>query len=55
MLLATQVMDAPSANYIEPQHPLQEVIRTTLADFTGVEAAAIPTGPVARHPSAAAC
>jgi len=37
MLLATRVMDAPSANYIDPSHPLQEVIRTTLADFTGID------------------
>jgi len=35
MLLATKVMDAPSANYIDPTHPLQEVIQTTLADFAG--------------------
>jgi L-asparaginase II len=44
MLLATQAMDAPSANYIDAQHPLQEVIRTTLADFTGVDATTIPIG-----------
>ena len=44
MLLATQAMDAPSANYIDAQHPLQEVVRTTLADFTGLEASEIPIG-----------
>ena len=44
MLLATKVMDAPSANYIDSQHPLQEVIRTTLADFTGLDANQIPAG-----------
>ncbi len=43
MLLATKVMDAPSANYIDPRHSLQEVIRTTLADFAGVDAQGIPT------------
>jgi len=37
MLLATKVMDAPSANYIDAKHPLQEMIRTTLADFTGAD------------------
>jgi L-asparaginase II len=42
MLLATQVMDAPSANYIDPEHPLQEVMRATLADFAGLEPEEIP-------------
>src|SRR5438874_7187394 len=42
MLLATKVMDAPSADYIDAQHPLQEVIRTTVADFVGVDASEIP-------------
>jgi L-asparaginase II len=42
MLLATQVMDAPSANYADRQHPLQEVIRTTVADFAGLDASEIP-------------
>jgi len=42
MLLATQAMDAPSANYIDPKHPLQEMIRSTLADFAGLEANEIP-------------
>jgi len=42
MLLATRVMDAPSANYIDPEHPLQEIIRTTVADFTGLRADEIP-------------
>ncbi|HJT16802.1 MAG TPA: asparaginase [Thermoanaerobaculia bacterium] len=37
MLLATKVMDAPSANYIDAEHPLQEVIRATLADFAGTD------------------
>ncbi|HJT17237.1 MAG TPA: asparaginase, partial [Thermoanaerobaculia bacterium] len=35
MLLATKVMDAPSADYIDAKHPLQEAIRATLADFAG--------------------
>src|SRR5947208_2923348 len=42
MLLATRVMDAPSAGYIDAQHPLQSAVRTTLADFAGVEAEEIP-------------
>jgi len=43
MLLATRVMDVPSANYIDGQHPLQAVVRTTIADFAGLDAAEIPT------------
>ena len=31
MLLATQVMDVPSARYIDAEHPLQELMRSTLA------------------------
>jgi L-asparaginase II len=42
MLLATKVMDMASANYIDPNHPLQEVIRSTLADFAGLEVNEIP-------------
>lgn len=42
MLLATQVMDVPSAGYIDAAHPLQELMRTTLADFAGVDASEIP-------------
>jgi L-asparaginase II len=42
MLLASQVMDAPTARYIDPEHPLQELIRETLADFAGVEPEEIP-------------
>ncbi|HKO59388.1 MAG TPA: asparaginase [Thermoanaerobaculia bacterium] len=37
MLLATQVMDVASAHYIDAEHPLQEVMRSTLADFAGIE------------------
>lgn len=42
MLLATLVMDVPSAGYIEPAHPLQQLMRTTLGDFADVDAAEIP-------------
>jgi L-asparaginase II len=42
MLLATQVMDVPSAGYIEADHPLQVLMRSTLADFAGLEADEIP-------------
>jgi L-asparaginase II len=42
MLLATQVMDAPSARYIDPDHPLQELMRSTLADFAGLAVEEIP-------------
>ncbi|MDQ6799949.1 MAG: asparaginase [Acidobacteriota bacterium] len=42
MLLATKMMDVPSADYIDAQHPLQSVVRTTLADFAGIDAQQIP-------------
>lgn len=42
MLLATQVMDIPSANYIDAGHPLQVLMRSTLADFAGLDPAEIP-------------
>ena len=42
MLLATKVMDAPSANYNDPQHPLQGIIRSTLAHFAAMEGSEIP-------------
>jgi L-asparaginase II len=42
MLLATRVMDAPSARYIDAGHPLQELMRSTLADFAGLAAEEIP-------------
>ncbi len=44
MLLATQVMDAPSARYIDAEHPLQELMRSTLADFAGLAPEEIPIG-----------
>ena len=43
MLLATQVMDAPSARYIDHDHPLQVLMRSTVADFAGVPADEVPT------------
>jgi L-asparaginase II len=36
MLLATRVMDVPSARYIDAEHPLQVLMRSTLAEFAGV-------------------
>jgi L-asparaginase II len=42
MLLATQVMDVPSSGYIAPEHPLQVLMRATLADFAGLPADEIP-------------
>ena len=42
MLLATQVMDVPSSRYIDPDHPLQVLMRSTLADFAGVTSDEIP-------------
>ena len=44
MLLATEVMDVPSANYIDAGHPLQVLMRTTLADFAAVPPEEIAIG-----------
>jgi L-asparaginase II len=42
MLLATELMDIPAANYIDADHPLQQTMRATLADFAGLEPEEIP-------------
>jgi len=42
MLLATQVMDVASANYIDATHPLQVLMRSTLADFADVQPEDVP-------------
>jgi len=42
MLLATQVMDIPSARYIDADHPLQELMRSTLAEFAGLAPEDVP-------------
>lgn len=42
MLLAAQSMDAPTAHYIDAEHPLQELMRATLADFADLEPEEIP-------------
>jgi len=42
MLLATEVMDVPAADYIDAAHPLQVLMRTTLADFAGLQPDEIP-------------
>lgn len=42
MLLATQAMDLQSADYIAADHPLQVLMRSTLAEFSGVSAEEIP-------------
>ncbi|HEX8619966.1 MAG TPA: asparaginase [Thermoanaerobaculia bacterium] len=42
MLLATQVMDAPSAKYINAGHPLQILMRSTVADFAGLAPDEVP-------------
>src|SRR5918996_62901 len=42
MLLTTQAMDVPSSRYIDPEHPLQVLMRSTLADFAGIAADEIP-------------
>src|SRR5947208_12186589 len=42
MLLATRVMDVPSSRYIDPDHPIQVLMRSTLAEFAGVASDEIP-------------
>src|SRR6476646_4999432 len=42
MLLATQVMDLPSADYIDAGHPLQDSMHETVAEDAGVTSAEIP-------------
>ncbi len=42
MLLATRVMDIPSARYIDAEHPIQIVMRSTLAEFAGVTSEEVP-------------
>jgi L-asparaginase II len=42
MLLATQVMDVPSAHYIDPDHALQVLMRSAVADFAGLASEEIP-------------
>src|SRR5947199_3568977 len=37
LLLATQAMDVPSADYIDAAHPLQETMRATLSDFADLD------------------
>src|SRR5206468_11755241 len=43
MLLATRVMDVPSSRYIDADHPIQELMRSTLAEFAGLSIDDIPT------------
>jgi L-asparaginase II len=42
MLLATDAMDVPSARYIDADHPLQILMRSTVAEFAGVSAEEVP-------------
>jgi L-asparaginase II len=42
MLLATQAMDVPAADYIDAGHPLQILMRSTLAEFAGLTAEEVP-------------
>jgi L-asparaginase II len=42
MLLATQVMDLPNDDYIDADHPLQDLMHATLADFASLTPDEIP-------------
>jgi len=44
MLLGTQLMDVPSSRYIDPDHPTQVLMRSTVADFSGLDPEEIPIG-----------
>ncbi len=43
MLLTTQVMDAPTAGYIDAGHELQRLMHATIAEFAGLTPSDIPT------------
>lgn len=42
MLLASQLLDAPIASYLEPDHPLQQEILDVMSDFSGLPSPEIP-------------
>jgi L-asparaginase II len=42
MLLATQAMDVASSRYIDADHPLQVLMRSTVADFAGLQPDEVP-------------
>ncbi|HEY3055103.1 MAG TPA: asparaginase [Thermoanaerobaculia bacterium] len=42
MLLATRVMDVPSSRYIDVDHPVQALMRTTIAEFADLSTDEIP-------------
>jgi len=42
MLLATRVMDVPSSRYIDADHPIQVLMRSTLAEFAGLPGDEVP-------------
>jgi L-asparaginase II len=42
MLLATQVMDVPASRYTDPDHPLQVLMRSTVAEFAGLSSDEVP-------------
>ena len=42
MLLATRVMDVPSSRYIDADHAIQVLMRSTLAEFAGLASDEIP-------------
>jgi L-asparaginase II len=44
MLLATRLIDAPSAHYVDAEHPLQELMRQSVAEFAGLHPQQIPIG-----------
>src|SRR5437762_2698131 len=42
MLLATRLMDVSSSRYIDPDHPVQVLMRSTVAELSGLEPDEIP-------------
>ena len=42
MLLTTRVMDIPASHYIDPDHPVQVLMRSTISEFSGIASDDIP-------------
>lgn len=42
MLLAARTMDVPSSRYADPDHPVQVLARSTVAEFAGVDSDEMP-------------
>lgn len=43
-LAAARALDAPTANYLEPAHPVQQAVRSHILAFAGLEGEDVPSG-----------